>query len=203
MFCPTCGVRETSSGQFCRACGSDLRMLRVLMQRPDKITETALAARDEIGRSIAHKVREMQTMNDLAEFTDSVLPQIERFLESPAERRMRRMRAGMVVGSIGVSCMLAFGIAAAVADQILLVPAALSSIVFFIGLGIFLNGYTLTEVPMAVPDSSDLGLSQKIIDEKVQTTDDLKLPAETAEEAFAIGSVVEPTTRQLKSDSIR
>ncbi len=57
MFCPSCGMEERFSNQFCRACGTDLRAVRLQLEKPANITQSAAMARDEVGRAIAAKVR--------------------------------------------------------------------------------------------------------------------------------------------------
>lgn len=94
MFCPSCGLEENHSNQFCRACGANLNSVRAAIARPDTITNAAAAARDEIGRAIAYKIREAQSAAELATVAETVLPEIEKFLESPAEKRLRSIRGG-------------------------------------------------------------------------------------------------------------
>jgi uncharacterized membrane protein YvbJ len=53
MFCPSCGLEEGQLNQFCRACGADLRVVQVALETPDNITQSAVSAREEIGRAIA------------------------------------------------------------------------------------------------------------------------------------------------------
>jgi len=38
MYCPSCGSEERQLSQFCRACGTDLRVVRNTLERPDAIT---------------------------------------------------------------------------------------------------------------------------------------------------------------------
>ncbi|MBK7932582.1 MAG: zinc ribbon domain-containing protein [Acidobacteria bacterium] len=102
MFCPDCGIEERQANQFCRACGTDLRRVRVAVSSPDSITASAVSARDEIGRAIADKIRETQGAYELKKVAEDVLPEIEKFLESPEEKRMRRMRVGMLLSCIGL-----------------------------------------------------------------------------------------------------
>src|SRR6266542_6738960 len=106
MFCPSCGSNEQMS-QFCRACGTDLRSVRTSLERPDSITASAVTAREEIGRAVAQKLREFENAYDLKRVAEDVLPQIEKFLESPEEKRLRRMRAGIIVSSIGLGATIA------------------------------------------------------------------------------------------------
>ena len=65
MFCPNCASEERQATQFCRACGTDLRAVRISLERPDSITASAVTAREEIGRAIAQKIRELETARDL------------------------------------------------------------------------------------------------------------------------------------------
>lgn len=93
MFCPSCGSNEQTS-QFCRACGTDLRTVRTSLERPDSITASAVSAREDIGRAVAEKIRQVEDAHELKKVAEDVLPQIEKFLESPDEKRLRRMREG-------------------------------------------------------------------------------------------------------------
>jgi len=102
MFCPSCGSEERQASQYCRACGTDLRPVRMTLERPDSITASAITAREEIGRAVAQQIRQVENAKDLKKVAEDVLPQIEKFLESPEEKRLRRMRAGVIVSSIGV-----------------------------------------------------------------------------------------------------
>src|SRR5881396_2247786 len=102
MFCPGCGSEERQASQFCRACGIDLRVVRVSLERPDSITASAISAREEIGRAIAQKIREVDDAHDLKPVAEDVLPQIEKFLESYEEKRLRRVRAGVVTAASGL-----------------------------------------------------------------------------------------------------
>src|SRR4030095_12123990 len=69
---------------------------------PDAITASAVSARDEIGRAVAEKIRQTSTAKELHKVAEDVLPEIEKFLESPDERRLRRFRAGVIVACIGL-----------------------------------------------------------------------------------------------------
>src|SRR5881296_1811010 len=102
MFCPSCGSEERQASQYCRACGTDLRPVRVSLERPDSITASAVSAREEIGRAVAEKIREVEDAHELKKVAEDVLPQIEKFLESPEEKRLRRVRAGVVTAAAGL-----------------------------------------------------------------------------------------------------
>src|SRR3982750_2892799 len=42
MYCPSCGSEERQLSQFCRACGTDLRVVRNSLENPDAITQRVL-----------------------------------------------------------------------------------------------------------------------------------------------------------------
>src|SRR5882762_397777 len=102
MYCPTCGSEERQISQYCRACGTDLGVVRRGLERPDTITASAVSAREQITRVMAEKIRQMESANDLKEVAEDVLPEIEKFLESPEEKRLRRVRNGVVSAAIGL-----------------------------------------------------------------------------------------------------
>src|SRR6266480_1824044 len=103
MFCPSCGSEERQASQFCRACGTDLRGVRVGLERPDSITASAISAREEIGRAVAEKIREMEDARYMRRFAQYVLPKVDKFLESPEEKRLRRLRSGMITTLVGLA----------------------------------------------------------------------------------------------------
>src|SRR5258708_37602337 len=103
MFCPSCGSEERQASQFCRACGTDLRVVRIGLERPDSITASAISAREEIGRAVAEKVRAMEDPRYMRRFTQYVLPRIDKFLESHEEKRLRRLRSGVITALIGLA----------------------------------------------------------------------------------------------------
>src|SRR2546421_9311322 len=128
MFCPSCGSEEHQASQFCRACGTDLRVVRMGLERPDSITESAISAREEIGRAVAEKIRQMEDARYMRRFAQYVLPKIDKFLESPEEKRLRRLRSGSITSLIG----LAIGIPAIVFTE----PIHVSDLAFFLHNGL-------------------------------------------------------------------
>lgn len=191
MFCPGCGMHELQSNQFCRACGTDLKGVRFALEKPDTITASAISARDEIGRAVAAKLSEMDSAYDLKKFAEDVLPQIEKFLESPAEKRLRRMRTGTIISSIG------FGVALGISlvtiflnDNDMLFLAGLGVITFFIGLGFIINAMLFTLPKTSLTDKSTDAVSQRELDAH---TGELVLPG--SPQTFT--SVTEETTRHL------
>lgn len=195
MFCPGCGLVESQSNQFCRACGTDMRVIRTALAMPDAITASAASAREEIGRAVAAKIRETQSASDLAKVTEEVLPEIEKFLESPEERRLRRMRVGSILSSVGIGAAIAMTIVSVLKkEEDLFVLAGLGLVAFFIGLGFILNGVFLTVPKKGLSDRSSDADSQRQLDGIGTNTNDLQLP----QSSNLFSSVTENTTQHLK-----
>jgi hypothetical protein len=198
MFCPDCGLEDKQSNQFCRACGTDLRPVRYAREKPDNITASAASARDEIGRAVAAKIRESRNPEELAVVAEDVLPEIEKFLESPEEKRMRRMRSGMILSCIGLGtaigvAVVSFFIANKDFEFLFLISLA-GVVTFFIGLAFILNGLFLTVPRKTVEDKSSDADSQRELDGIRGETNDLVLP----EASDVFSSVTENTTKHLK-----
>src|SRR6266851_3985020 len=213
MFCPSCGSEERQASQYCRACGTDLRPVRVSIERPDSITASAVSAREEIGRAVADKIREVEDARDLKRVAEDVLPQIEKFLESYEEKRLRRMRAGVITAASGFGAailglvMSAFLRNADIEAAVLIF--GLGTIAFAIGLGLVLNGLLFTRPRKSVTDHSDDARLQNLLDAgyaspqlrptgeaqpsfRSQTTSNLGNPAGS--------SITEHTTHHLKTE---
>jgi len=194
MFCPNCGIDEKQPNQFCRACGTNLNPIRTAIAMPDSVTASAATARDEIGRAIASRIREMQTGKDLAKVAEDALPEIEKFLESPEEKRLRRLRAGTTLSSIGIGVAIALTfVAIASKNEELLFLAGLGGVTFFLGLGFIVNALLFTVPRKSLPDRSVEGEIQRGLD---AATDDLRLPDAPAATSF-YSSVTEHTTKHL------
>lgn len=145
MYCPSCGSEERQLSQFCRGCGTDLRAVRTGLERSDTIASPADTARAEIGRAIATRITELKTGRDLQRVAAWVLPKVEKFLETPEEKRLRLLRAGVITSSVGLGAILMFVmVALATGKEELLVPACAAVVAFFIGLGILINGKFLS-----------------------------------------------------------
>jgi hypothetical protein len=148
MFCPSCGTEERQLSQFCRVCGTDLRVVRTGLERPDTVTESAVTAREEIGRAIAARIRDVQDSKDLKKVAEHVLPQIASFLASPEEVRLKRLRGGVVASAVGLGVILLSAIMAEVThEDTLFIIAGVGLLALLIGLSIVVNGLFLT-VPM-------------------------------------------------------
>ena len=207
MYCPTCGSEERQLSQYCRACGTDLRVVRQSLEQPDTITASAVSAREQISRAMAEKIRQMESAHDLKKVAEDVLPQIEKFLESPEEKRLRRVRAGVITGLAGLGAALVIFLASLEAHD--LIPfIALGLIAFFVGLGIVINGLVFTVPRKTLADRSAEARSQKQLESGMQSalavnqlspfaqpTNDL---TDSTDRIMSRQSVTEHTTHQLK-----
>lgn len=211
MFCPGCGSEDHQASQFCRACGTDLRVVRMGIERPDAVTVSAVSAREEIGRAVAERIREMEDPRHVRRFAQFVLPRIEKFLESPEEKRLRRLRSGMITALIG----LAVGIPAIPMFEIvrnhdlkifLAYAIVFGSVTFAIGLGLLLNGLLFSKPRKGVEDRSAEAQQQQLVDLGYAP------PVRASSEAAALrsvttsnliespgASVTEQTTHHLKT----
>lgn len=193
MFCPSCGSEENHSNQYCRACGTELRLVRQALERLDNITASAVSARDEIGRAFADKIRETDSAEELKKVAEDVLPEIEKFLESPKEKSLRRMRTGTIISSVGLGVALMFLLMVSNgADAIFMIGLGL--ITFFIGLGFIINALLFT-IPKKQIGENNPSDTEDQIDGINAATNELLMPP-TAQQKFS--SVTEHTTKHLK-----
>ena len=207
MFCPGCGSEERQASQYCRACGVDMRAVRVSLERPDSITASAVSARDEIGRAVADRIRSVADASELKIVADSVLPQVERFLESPEEKRLRRVRAGTIIGASGLGAGTLGLIMSAVVTgpdmEAALWIGGLGLTAFTLGLGFILNGLLFTKPRKALDDRSPDAQIQNLLDAAYQppaSISDARAPTTSNLKKVAGPSVTEHTTLNLKKE---
>jgi hypothetical protein len=198
MFCPNCGSEDRQSSQYCRACGVDIKAVRQAIEKPESVMASITSAREEIGRALAARIREVEDARDLKVIED-VLPQIEKFFETPEERRLRRIRAGVVTAMCGLGATLFFFLLG-MKEEDLIFMAMAGVATFLIGLGIVLNGLLFT-----VPKSQAL---QRSLDAAGEDTGRFLKPADTREElptvrqvSMPVSSVTEHTTHRLPNDA--
>ena len=202
MFCPSCGSEERQASQYCRACGTDLRPVRVSLERPDSITASAVSAREEMGRAVAEKIRAVDDAIELKIVVEDVLPKIEKFLESPEAKRMRRMRAGVIVSSVGLGTTILMLLMTSVVRgpdiEGFVGGAGLGVVTFCIGLGLLLNALLFTRPRKGLEDHSADARSQNLLDAgytppqlRSQTTSNLGQASSS--------SITEHTTHHLKT----
>jgi len=196
MFCPSCGSEERQVSQYCRACGVDLRAVRITLEQPDPITASAVSARDEIGRAIADRIRDLETGRDLAKVAEDVLPQIEKFLESPHQRRLRGIREGIVMSAIGLGATLFFFLMSLDQKDVVFLMG-LGVTAFLIGLGIILNALLFTVPKQFVPGHSLVNRQRGSIDAAPERVILERNELSTAEPLSPPPSVTEQTTHHL------
>lgn len=198
MFCPGCGSEDRQSSQYCRACGMDLRAVRLGIEQPDAITASAVSARDEIGRAIASRIRELETDDDLKKVAEDVLPQIEKFLESPQERRLRRIRQGVVTAMCGLGGGLFFLLLShKEPDLIFMIMAGVAT--FLIGLGIVLNGLLFT-IPKEQSSVRSLDAVKQELEHSIKSADTREELPTARQMSIPASSVTEHTTHRLAND---
>ena len=203
MYCPSCGSEERQLSQFCRACGTDLRIVRNSLENPDAITQSAVSAREHIGMAVADKIRQMSSAKDLEKVAEDILPPFEKFLESPEEKRLRRIRAGVITAAIGLGATIVTTlIAIDRGDAFLIMP---SFITFLVGLGIVINGMMFTVPRKKLPGNADDALSQKMLDSRVnRPAYEAPAPANLTNELAPasksqVTSITEHTTHHLNT----
>jgi hypothetical protein len=208
MYCPNCGIKEDQLIQFCRTCGTDLRLIHVGLEAPEQPSTSSMTARDEVARVVAAKVQEGKWWQLAA-----MVPEVERLFESPEMRelrlfreaetqRLRRLRAGVITSAVGLGTILLLLVLSLAKPDLLLLTGP-SLLVLLIGLGIIINGLLLT-----VPKESAFGRwSQR---RKQDGPANLNLNgAETQAELppvqapLAPYSVTDQTTRHLSSELVK
>ncbi|HKG45656.1 MAG TPA: zinc ribbon domain-containing protein [Pyrinomonadaceae bacterium] len=201
MYCPSCGSDERQLSQFCRACGTDLRIVRNSLENPDAVTQSAISAREQIGMAVADKIRQMSSAKDLERVAEDVLPHFEKFLESPEEKRLRRIRSGIITAAIGLGASIIVLIMAM--DKIDMLPFVTPALItFLVGIGVIVNGLLFTVPRKTLPGDVYDALSQKVLD-SAPAAAPLPAPAnltnELAPSPRSKPSITEHTTHHLNT----
>ena len=204
MYCPSCGSEERQLSQFCRACGTDLRIVRNSLENPDAVTQSAVSARENIGMAVADKIRQMSSAKELKKVAEDVLPHFEKFLESPEEKRLRRIRAGVITAAIGLGASLVILLMAM--EQIHVLPFITPALItFLVGVGVIINGLVFTVPRKTLPGNVNDALSQRALDATLNRTPfEIPAPSNLTNELPTarkpqVGSITEHTTHHLKS----
>jgi hypothetical protein len=171
----------------------------VTLEKPDAITASAISARDEIGHAIADRIRDLKKASDLSKVAEEVLPQIEKFLESPQQRRLRGVREGVVTSAIGLGASAFFWIwGQAENDMLFLIGLGVTA--FLIGLGLIVNALLFTVPKQYVPDQAVSKRRRDLVEPAPERVMLVKTELSTAEPLSPPPSVTEQTTHHL-SDS--
>jgi hypothetical protein len=147
----------------------------------------------------------MESSNDLKRVAEDVLPQIEKFLESPEEKRLRRVRAGVITAAAGLGAALMVFLIVASHQAFDLIPfIALGAIAFFVGLGMVINGLVFTVPRKTLADRSADAESQRRL-EAAGTGQQLSASTNDLSNGDRIAprsSVTEHTTHQLNPNKL-
>jgi hypothetical protein len=137
--------------------------VRNSLERPDAITASAITAREQIGMAVADKIRQLHTAKDLEKVAEDVLPSFEKFLESPEEKRLRRIRNGVITACVGLGPGLAFLLLTINKPDLapILIPWLIT---FFVGIGMIVNGLLFTLPRKELPGDSYDAMSQRALD---------------------------------------
>ena len=139
--------------------------------------------------AVADKIRQMSSAKDLERVAEDVLPQFEKFLESPEEKRLRRIRAGVVTAAIGLGATIVVFLMAM--DKIDIFPFITPALVtFLVGLGLVVNGLLFTVPRKRLPGDPQDALSQNVLDSGMN---------KALYEAPAAGSLTNELTPATKS----
>lgn len=196
MFCPGCGAEDIQNSQYCRSCGMSIRQVRTLLERPDSVTESAVGAREEIGKAIANRIQQLNTARELKRVVENVLPEVEKFLESPEERRLRTIRSGVITAAVGLALVIVMTYLGP--QYRFLPPFALPGgvVTLLVGIGMVINGLLFTVVRKRMPEVEKYDTGKLS-----QTTGAFQPPVQQG--YFAPPSVTEHTTRQLPEEPLK
>lgn len=195
MYCPSCGSEDQNLNQFCRTCGTDLRTVRTAVEQPGVIRGSQSTAREAIGFAVADKFRALSGAKEMKTFAEDVLPEVEKFLEDPAERRLRRIRFGVITAMLGLGVTIFFGIFSQIEYELLpMIGIGLAG--FLVGLGIILNGWWFT----ISGDDAARERNARLRDLLDAAPASPSLQAASQRFLSSPPSVVENTTRDLKPE---
>lgn len=181
MFCPQCGSTQPDELNFCKACGSNLSLVRTALEKP--------AAAEEFDWKRTWVAEAMMTQAE----------KDRRRGMTPEMKRRREIKAGIITASSGVALSV---VLAAIMDGIIIgggVPAAAVAILsrlwivglipILVGLALIVNGVFIS------PRGS------KTTENTVPSTDpapaEFAPPAETNQLSGGPYSVIDETTRYL------
>ena len=113
--------------------------------------------------AVADQIRQMKTVKELEKMAEDVLPPLEKFLESPEEKRLRRIRAGVITAAVGLGASIVCLLLAM--DNGNLFPLMTPWLVtFLIGAGMIINGLWFTAPRKELPGNSSDAQSQRALD---------------------------------------
>ena len=153
----------------------------------------------------------MEDAHTMERFAHSVLPKVEKFLESPEEKRLRRLRAGTITAlvglAVGIPSLLFFLVDEHGPHKLLGWLSVLALITFATGLALLINGLLFSQPRTESADRLSSVLAEDLLDggssvrPSVGSRTEAPLRAPTTSNlVHPPGSVTEHTTLHLKSE---
>lgn len=191
MFCPQCGTNQGDDLKFCKSCGANLSAVRQAVTAPEPQTKT------EWTNTWVRYQREME-----------MLKQERKNRESPEEKRITEIKAGVITSCAGIGLMvflyfLMHGIIAGGqvpfgAAQILGSIWIAGLIPFLVGIAILINGVFVSKKLVELKKLQEKETERRLASVR-DTSDELSPPADWHESGSHRPSVTEHTTRQLEN----
>ncbi|HWW75949.1 MAG TPA: hypothetical protein VNZ44_11155 [Pyrinomonadaceae bacterium] len=208
MFCPGCGLKEDRPVQFCRACGADLRAVRESLEQADAPEPSVAAAREEIARALAARIRDGQWWQ-----AGGLAAEAEKLFETPRERRERRQRedeerrlartrAGTVTAAVGLGLVVLVQLLRVLDDRAVLLVGP-SVLVFLVGLGIIVNGLFFTRPREPRPRKLTAAPRPSLPDNSTSELDATRGELGPSGASFIPASVTEHTTQHLGGEALK
>jgi hypothetical protein len=180
------------------------------LERPDSITASAESAREEIGRAVAEKIRQMEDVHTMERFAHSVLPEVQKFLESPRRKTPApaafRNHHGPGGSGRGIPSLLFFLVDEHGPHVLLGWLTVFALITFATGLALLINGLLFSKPGTESADRLSSTLAEDLLDggfvrPSVGSRSEAPLRAPTTSNlVHPPGSVTEHTTLHLKSE---
>ena len=195
MFCPQCGTTQGDELRFCKSCGANLSAVRQAVTAPESQAKT-----DWTNTWVRYQ-HEMEK-----------LKQERKNRESPEEKRITEIKAGVITSCAGIGLMvflyflmqgiIAGGQVPFGAAQILSIIWIAGLIPVLVGAGLLINGVFVSK---KLVELRKLQLQEKESAKRLapvrDTSDELSLSADWHESASPKPSVTEHTTRQLENSN--
>lgn len=111
-FCPTCGLENQPDRNFCRSCGTNLRLVKQALElnAPAPVPlDPAQATKKHVTELLLKRISELP-INEPGDL-EEVIGQIGRLLESDDAQKVRHVRNGIITVAIVAGVLGFFGLA--------------------------------------------------------------------------------------------
>ncbi len=195
MFCPQCGTNQSDKSKFCKSCGANLSAVRQAVTAPESQTKT-----DWTNTWVRYQ-HEMEK-----------LKQERKNRESPEEKRITEIKAGVITSCAGIGLMvflyflmqgiIAGGQVPFGAAQILGSIWIAGLIPVLVGAGLLINGVFVSKKLIELRRRE---LEEKETTKRIASAHDGKQELSPSADWYELGSpkpsVTEHTTRQLENSN--